>query len=61
MKRKKKANPNDEAEVEQPTHSKIDIFGTNPEWEPGWVKAYKINAAGQVLIIFGGYYADSQY
>ena len=27
---------------------KIDLFGDNPNWEPGWVKAYRINALGQV-------------
>ena len=29
---------------------KIDLFGDNPNWEPGWVKAYRINALGQVNI-----------
>merc|ERR1712073_294506 len=28
---------------------KIDLFGDNPNWEPGWVKAYRINALGQIL------------
>ena len=28
---------------------KIDLFGDNPNWEPGWVKAYRINALGQVI------------
>lgn len=29
----------------------IDLFGDNPEWEPGWVRAYRINALGQVINI----------
>ena len=29
-------------------HDKIDLFGDNPDWEPGWVKAYRVNFTGQV-------------
>ena len=36
-----------DAEPEK-NNDKIDLFGDNPEWEPGWVKAYRVNAAGQV-------------
>ena len=28
--------------------SQIDIFGDNPDWDPGWVRAYRINVMGQV-------------
>ena len=23
-------------------NDKIDLFGDNPDWEPGWVKAYRL-------------------
>ena len=29
-------------------HDKIDVFGENPGWQSGWVKANKINFMGQV-------------
>ena len=32
---------------EDKDEDKIDLFGDNPNWEPGWVKAYRINALGQ--------------
>ena len=30
--------------------SQIDVFGDNPNWDPGWVKAYRINVTGQVSL-----------
>ena len=63
-KRRKTDEPQEETEIEEPSHSKIDIFGKNPDWEPGWVQAYKINVAGQVstnqeeLPAFKIYYLD---
>ena len=35
----------------------LDVFGENPNWDPGWVKAHKINYLGQAswdnfLILF---------
>ena len=39
----RKANTNEDKDDD-----KIDLFGDNPNWEPGWVKAYRINALGQV-------------
>merc|ERR1712115_557511 len=44
----KKAQGDDEEESE---NDQIDVFGENPNWEPNWVMAYKINLAGQVLNI----------
>merc|ERR1711902_25117 len=40
--------------VPKTAYDKIGLFGGNPDWEPGWVKAYKINAAGQIgnLVVF---------
>ena len=38
---------NDE-DVPEKDHNKIDLFGDNPDWEPGWVKAYRVNFMGQV-------------
>lgn len=55
LKKKKKAddNPEDEAENKEGNDA-IDLFGDNPDWDPGWVKAYRINAAGQIgnLVVF---------
>jgi len=55
-KRKKTAGSGEEteADAEDRNDDKIDIFGENPQWEPGWVMAYKINVMGQVgnLVVF---------
>ena len=39
--------PGEEVEEEK-NNDKIDLFGDNPDWEPGWVRAYRVNVAGQV-------------
>jgi len=55
IRRKKKADDAADNEADNDEASdKIDLFGENPDWEPGWVKAYKINAAGQIgnLVVF---------
>ena len=36
-------------DIDDDKEDKIDLFGDNPQWEEGWVKAYRINALGQVL------------
>jgi len=38
-------------DIEDDKEDKIDLFGDNPQWEEGWVKAYRINALGQILNI----------
>jgi hypothetical protein len=51
LKRKKKKEEDAANETEEQTeanHDKIDLFGDIPGWELGWVKAYRVNAAGQV-------------
>ena len=54
IRRKKKADDAADNEADNDEASdKIDLFGENPDWEPGWVKAYKINAAGQVTTSHG--------
>ena len=35
-------------DIDDDKEDKIDLFGENPQWEEGWVKAYRINALGQV-------------
>lgn len=56
LKRRKKDNQETQEAPDdaEPSHDKIDIFGENPDWEPGWVLAYKINVAGQIgnLVVF---------
>jgi len=50
---KRKKNVDDDAD-DSDKSNKIDLFGDNPDWEPGWVQAYRVNAAGQIgnLVIF---------
>ena len=43
---RKSTEKKDEEDFNDP--NKIDFFGENPDWHPGWVKAYKINVMGQV-------------
>merc|ERR1711902_476234 len=48
--RKRSANDDKEEEGEgEEDEGLIDMFGDNPGWDKGWVKAYKINVMGQVL------------
>ena len=54
MKRDKPDNNGDEDNADgeggEPSHSadKIDPWGENPDWDPSWVKAHKINYLGRV-------------
>ena len=49
MQRKKNTDGDGEDDGEGETNDdKIDLFGDNPCWDPDWVKAYRINTAGQV-------------
>lgn len=42
IKGKQTTDDDDEADSD-----KIDVFGENPNWDPSWVMAYKINLTGQ--------------
>ena len=54
MKRDKPDNNGDDDNADgeggEPSHSadKIDPWGENPDWDPSWVKAHKINYLGRV-------------
>jgi len=55
VQRKKNTDGDGEDDGEGETNDdKIDLFGDNPCWDPGWVQAYRINTAGQIgnLIVF---------
>ena len=46
--RRPKSGPPGEQVEEEKNNDKIDLFGDNPDWEPGWVRAYRVNVGGQV-------------